>query len=103
MLLPAVATVQAGSLMNYIEMPLHIRQVLQFSSYGMIFKACDQCDVVVLKSAGQIELLENGQPIDLQRATELYVKKQPETLSVFYFRDSLTFDRVSFGNLPGPQ
>lgn len=96
-------TVQAGSLMNYIEMPLQVRQVLQFSAHGMIFKACEQCAVVVLKATDNVELLENGQSIDIKRASELYHQKQPDSLSVFYFRDSLTFDRVSFGNLPGPQ
>lgn len=94
---------QADTLLNYIEMPLQAYQLEVFSANSITFKTCEICSKVVLKAANQVELLEQGEPIDMQRAFELYVRKQPENISVFYFRDSLTYNRVLFGSMPGLQ
>lgn len=94
---------QADSLMNYIEMPLQVNQLQVFSENSITFKACSSCATVVLKAASQVELLEQGESIDMQHALELHAKQQPENISVFYFRDSLTYNKVLFGSMPGPR
>lgn len=95
-LLPA----QADTLLNYIEMPIEARNLLTFSGQGLSFKTCEQCEVIRLTPASQVQFLEFGRPIDLKRATEVFVSKQSERVSIFYSRRERVYDKVTFGSTP---
>lgn len=98
-LLMGLATAQADNLLPYIEQPIKAGNLLTFSDQGVSFKLCDSCNVIRLRPDTQVEYLENGEVISFQQATELYVTKGYEDVSVFYTRSSLIYDRVSFGDV----
>lgn len=100
-LLFGVFQAQADTLLPYIEQPINIKNVVVFSAGGITYKNCLACEEIKLTPDSAVEYLENGQPIDLSRATELYVSKQYGALSVFYTRSTGVYNQISFGSFEG--
>lgn len=92
--------VDASNLFNYIEEPVLMENLQQFSSTGLIFKRCTECEPISLRPDGSVSYMENGEPVSLERALQIYYSKQVARLSIFYFRDTKRYTVVSFGSVP---
>lgn len=91
------ANVWADNLLSYIEMPVNSQQLLAFSSQGVEFKECSTCPITKLKPNSKVAFYEHNTPIDIKQATELFVSKKHNSISIFYNRKTNTYDKVVFG------
>ena len=73
------------------------RSLITFSSQGIQFKACNTCETTKLKPTHHVVYYEHNNPIDLKRATELFVTKKYNLTSIFHNRHTLFYDQVVFG------
>lgn len=89
--------VWADNLLSYIEMPVSSQHLLAFSSQGLKFKECSACEVVSLKPNSKVAYYEHNSPVDIKQATELFVSKKHNSISIFYNRKTNTYDKVVFG------
>lgn len=90
----------ADNLLPYIEMPIESTNLLAFSSQGVTYKACDDCATTKLTASTNVEYFEHNNPIDLKKATELFVEKKHSFVSIFYDRNSNIYGQVVFGGYP---
>lgn len=91
------SSVWADNLLPYIEMPVSSNNLLTFSSQGVEFKECASCSITKLKPNSRVALYEQNTPVDIKQATELFVAKKYDSVSIFYNRQSNTYDKVVFG------
>src|SRR5690554_2844024 len=87
----------ADNLLSYIEMPVSKQHLLAFSSQGIEFKECNTCPTIKLRPKSKVAFYEHNTPIDIKQATELFVSKKHDTVSIFYNRKTNTYDKVVFG------
>lgn len=87
----------ADNLLPYIEMPIESTNLLAFSSQGIEFKECNTCPTIKLKPQTRVGFYEHNNPIDIKQATELFVSKKHNSISIFYNRKTNTYDKVVFG------
>ena len=83
----------ADNLLPYIEMPVSSQHLLAFSSQGIEFKECSTCLVTKLKPNSKVAFYEQNTPIDIKQATELFVSKKHNSISIFYNRKTNTYDK----------
>lgn len=89
--------VWADNLLSYIEMPVSSQHLLAFSSQGLKFKECSACEVVSLKPNSKVAYYEHNSPVDIKQATELFVSKKHNSISIFYNRKTNIYDKIVFG------
>lgn len=78
-------------------MPIESQNLIAFSSQGIQFKNCSTCSTTKLKPNKNVAYYEHNAPITLKQATELFINKQYDSVSIFYDRHTNTYDQVVFG------
>ena len=87
----------ADNLLPYIEMPIESTNLLAFSGQGIEFKECSSCSITQLKPNSKVAFYEQNAPVNLKEATELFVGKKYDTVSIYYNRQTSKYDKVVFG------
>ena len=78
------ANVWASNLLPYVEMPVESQNLLAFSSQGVQFKECNTCPTIKLRPKSKVAYYEHNNPVDIKQATELFVSKKHNSISIFY-------------------
>ena len=89
-----------GMLMNHAEYHISADRLESFSSSQISIRICDRCDTTSYTMTGATQLQEYRLPIDLKRATELYLRKSPTIIFIGINRSEGTVDYVNFGGHP---
>ncbi len=95
MLLAGIA--QAQNLIPVVEYKIPKQDLLAFSSQGISVRLCADCDVTSLPLESVRVLHEKSTPISPERATELFVSRNYNDLSVFVDRYKSSVVILRFG------
>jgi len=88
----------AGNGLNaHYEAQIEPQLLATFSSTAVKLKECSECDQVSYQMRADTELFEKEQPIDLKRATELYLRRNSEIIFVGISQTDKTIDYINFG------
>lgn len=85
------------NLMQYVEVRIAKNDLIAFSDQAVQARFCGSCPVQTLTVAAKTEYWEHNAPITFKQATELFVKRAHESVSVFYDRKAMQLDLFVFG------
>lgn len=91
------ASVWADNLLTETQTIVESHNFLAFSAQGVTFKECNTCPSIKLKPQTRVGFYEQNNPIDIKQATELFVAKKYDTVSVFYNRKTMSYHQIVFG------
>lgn len=91
------SSVWADNLLPDIQIIIESQNLLAFSSQGVSFKECNNCVSIKLNPQKKVGFYEQNTPIELQEATELFVSKKYESISIFYNRNTNAYYQIVFG------
>lgn len=87
----------ADNLMNSVEYQVSATDLKTFSGTALSVALCDDCKAQSFSLTSTTELQEYQQTIDLQRASELYLRKTPAIIFIGVDRAANTINYVNFG------
>lgn len=97
-LIPIISSsVQAQNLLKYVELQIHKNDLIAFSSQAIRVRACAQCSEFVINTSPHTTYWQQNTEIELKQATELFVKRKYDSISIFYDQKTMTFDQFVFG------
>ena len=100
-----IASMALWSLLNSVtacgeplkEYHLDTPDLQTFSAQGITARLCNTCEPVFIPAYTTLTLQEYGAPIDLKRASELYLRKSAAVIFIGVTRDSRKLAYVNFG------
>lgn len=90
------ANVFAGAMVAQ-EYPISPSDLITFSSNQVKARLCSNCEISTVKVAGNTQFFEQNTPIDLKRATELYVSPKYKRVSLHINNQTKTMLIIRFG------
>ncbi len=80
-----------------VEIKVGKNDILTFSSHGLKAKLCSECLETDLITPNTTDYYEQNKKIPFDKATELYVRKTYDFVSVFYNRKTNMVSTLVFG------
>ncbi|WP_221801627.1 hypothetical protein [Oceanobacter mangrovi] len=91
------ASCHADALMNNAEYHISVANLQTFSGSAVVARLCDSCEAQTFTLTSNTRLLEYERDIDLQRASELYLRKNMSVIFLGVDRAAATLDYINFG------
>ncbi len=91
------------NLRRVAEYHISSANILTFSAGGASIKLCTTCEINNINIKPDTELFEQEKPINLKRATEIYIKKSYKVTHIGIDRKTLTALYFRFGGHPDDQ
>lgn len=89
----------ADNLLNIVEYKIPKHDLIAFSATDIQVRLCSECAISRLKIPSTNVLFEKNTRISLDRATELYVRRDYNDLSVFVNREQARVEILRFGQV----
>lgn len=87
----------ADNLLPVVELQVSKNHMPVFSSQGVQVKRCNQCPLQAIRSTSDTTYWSQNQKITYPQAVELFVRKEYDSVSIFYNRTSSTMRQIVFG------
>lgn len=97
LLISPLGRAESANLMRHAEFHILPAELITFSGSAITVKPCDKCQTETFTMKSETALFEYEQAIDLQRASELYLRKNIPVIFLGIDRQQNQVDYINFG------